>query len=140
MLALVFYEKPGCVGNRLQKDLLTKQGVELEVRNLLQTAWTPESLMPFFGEMAVCDWFNLSAPTVKSGAIRVHDCSQEEALAMMIDDPILIRRPLLQCLDLRQSGFVKGPVLDALGVRIDETDDLQSCPMGETETVCGASP
>jgi len=30
---------------------------------------------------------------------------------------------------LKQSGFVAGPVLDALGVELDASQNLQDCPM-----------
>lgn len=129
--ALIFWEKPGCVGNNLQKFLLRKQGIGLQVRNLLTTVWTPDSLRPFFASKPVSEWFNLSAPEIKSGAINSHAVSELEALDLMVSEPILICRPLLKYHDFVQSGFVKGPVLDAVNFNLLVGVDLQSCPKKE---------
>ncbi|MEW8013709.1 MAG: ArsC/Spx/MgsR family protein [Candidatus Sedimenticola endophacoides] len=138
MSALVFFEKPGCVGNRAQKKLLRSMGLEFEVRDLLSERWTQERLRPFFGRKPVAEWFNQSAPRVKAGEVEVETLSESDALAMMIEDPILICRPLLDYGNLKQSGFVPGEVLDALNLRLNADEDLQSCPMISSELpVCG---
>ncbi|MEE4465214.1 arsenate reductase family protein, partial [Azotobacter chroococcum] len=54
--SIVFYEKPGCATNRLQKQLLRSAGLQLEVRNVLSEPWTPERLRPFFGDRPVVEW------------------------------------------------------------------------------------
>ena len=136
MSPLVFYEKPGCVGNRQQKALLTALGHNLEVRDLLSEIWTPKSLRPYFSEKPVTEWFNLSAPQVKSGELQINGLSEDQALALMIEEPFLICRPLLQYESIRPSGFLTGPVLDALGVDLDPQQDLQSCPKPAGSQLC----
>ena len=139
--ALIFWEKPGCVGNNRQKFLLRKQGIGLQVRNLLTTVWTPDSLRPFFASKPVSEWFNLSAPEIKSGKINRHSVSENEALALMVAEPVLICRPLLKYHDFVQSGFVTGPVLEAVNFNILATEDLQSCPVTKKDmhTSCEVS-
>ena len=132
MNELTFYEKPGCVGNQRQKALLRALGISFQVKDLLTTAWTTETLRPFFADKPVAAWFNASAPKVKSGEIRVHAVDEAQALALMVAEPLLICRPLLECGELRQSGFSDGPVLEALGVRLEPGKDLQACPMEAT--------
>ena len=134
MSALVFYEKPACVGNARQQALLRAQGVEFTVRDLLSEPWTVETLRAFFGATPVSEWFNQSAPAVKDGEVDPDSCTEADALALMMEEPILIRRPLLQLGELRQSGFCEGPVLGALGVLLDEQEDLQACPMDAAST------
>lgn len=124
---LVFYEKPGCVSNARQKALLVEIGHCLEVRNLLTEPWTAERLRSFFGRRPVADWFNPTAPRVRSGEVQPARLTAMQALALMVADPLLIRRPLIECGDLRVCGFESGPLLDALGVVLDEGLDLQSC-------------
>jgi nitrogenase-associated protein len=136
MAGLVFYEKPGCVGNAMQQSLLRGQGVRFEVRDLLSQAWSVERLRSYFHGLPVADWFNASAPRVKSGEIAIHALDETAALAMMIQDPILIRRPLLELGELKQSGFVPGPVIDALGIDLDASGNLQDCPMDARSQVC----
>ena len=136
MAELLFYEKPGCVGNGMQKSVLTRQGVSFQVRDLLSHPWTAESLRPFFGDKTVSEWFNSSAPQVKSGEIPVDKLSQQEALELMLQEPILIRRPLMALGEIRQSGFGPGPVIEALQVELDPEQNLQDCPMDATLPVC----
>lgn len=112
MARVIFYEKPGCGGNARQKAWLRASGHEVEARDLLRETWTIASLRPFFGSKPVHDWFNRSSPRVKSGDIRPEDLSAEAALAAMIADPLLIRRPLMQVADRRESGF-DAAVVDA---------------------------
>jgi nitrogenase-associated protein len=136
MADLVFYEKLGCVGNGMQKALLRSQGVAFEVRDLLSHPWTADTLRGFFGQMPVAEWFNISAPQVKSGEIPVTSLTEQEALVLMLQEPILIRRPLMELGAIRQSGFVPGPVLEALQVRLDPGENLQDCPMDLTQPFC----
>ncbi|MES9813985.1 MAG: nitrogenase-associated protein [Candidatus Thiodiazotropha sp.] len=131
-----FYEKPGCFGNQQQKSVLLGLGHRLEIRDLLSEPWTVERLRPFFANKPVTEWFNLSAPKVKSGEIDISTLDERQALAMMIKEPLLICRPLLQQGELRQSGFLPGPLLDALGISLDPHEDLQSCPMTDNVQVC----
>lgn len=137
MSVVVFYEKPGCMGNHRQKALLSSMGIRLDVRNLLAAPWTAAALRAFFGNEPVRQWFNSSAPQVRSGGLAIDTCDEQEALELMLAEPLLIRRPLLQFREHRQSGFIAGPVFDALGVHIDDAGDLQSCPMSESDSRCG---
>ncbi|WP_108683060.1 ArsC/Spx/MgsR family protein [Methyloceanibacter sp. wino2] len=126
MAKVIFYEKPGCGGNARQKALLKASGHELEVRDLLSEAWTPETLRPFFGTRPVSSWFNPSAPRIKSGEINPDMIGASKALAMMIEDPLLIRRPLIQVGTRRETGFEQDQVDIWIGLSktrepVDET-------------------
>jgi len=93
---LLFYEKPGCAGNAKQRALLERAGHTLERRDLLRAPWTRELLLRFLGALPVADWFNRSAPTIKRGDVVPEVLDREEALALLVADPLLIRRPLMQ--------------------------------------------
>jgi nitrogenase-associated protein len=84
MTKVIFYEKPGCINNSKQKALLTAAGHQLEIHNLLTTPWTAATLRPFFGFLPVADWFNPSAPRVKSGEINPQTVDEATALNLMI--------------------------------------------------------
>ena len=105
MARIIFYEKPGCGGNARQKALLQKSGHILEVRNLLSPSWTAEELRAFFGARPVAEWFNAASPKVKSGAVKPAELDAETALNLMLADPLLIRRPLMQVGERREVGF-----------------------------------
>jgi nitrogenase-associated protein len=107
MTHIVFFEKPGCGGNARQRAALLAAGHTLEQRNLLTTHWTPESLLAFLAPLPVADWFNRAAPRVKSGEIQPELLDAKAALALLQQEPLLIRRPLMQRSDTasRHVGF-----------------------------------
>jgi nitrogenase-associated protein len=105
MAHVVFYEKPGCGGNARQKALLAASGHELEVRSLLAEAWSAEELRRYFGARPVPEWFNQASPRVKSGEVDPAKLSETAALALMLADPLLIRRPLMRVGARREAGF-----------------------------------
>ncbi|MFN3398592.1 MAG: ArsC/Spx/MgsR family protein [Sulfurimicrobium sp.] len=105
MSSVIFYEKPGCTGNARQKALLREAGHAVEVRNLLVHPWTADALRSFFGSRPVAEWFNTSAPRVKSGEVSPQTLDEAAALALMLAEPLLIRRPLIECDGRRECGF-----------------------------------
>jgi nitrogenase-associated protein len=139
MATVLFYEKPGCINNTKQKALLKAAGHTVEAHNLLTEAWTVETLRPFFADLPVAEWFNPTAPRIKSGEIVPAHLDAETALELMIHDPLLIRRPLMQVGDRRNVGFNQDEIAIWLGLEaIDEIQqavrdqfiqqDLQTCP------------
>ena len=107
MTHLVFFEKPGCGGNARQRAALEAAGHTLERRNLLTAHWTAESLLAFLAPLPVPDWFNRAAPHVKSGEVQPDALDADAALALLLKEPLLIRRPLMQRSDngSRHVGF-----------------------------------
>jgi nitrogenase-associated protein len=134
MSVLVFYEKPGCIGNARQKQLLVGLGHRLEVRDLLRTRWSAEELAGYFDGMPVHEWFNPSAPRVRDGLIDIHALDADAALALLLAEPLLIRRPLIDAPQGRCAGFVPGPVLAALGVPA-AAEKLDNCARGTHDPI-----
>jgi nitrogenase-associated protein len=95
MSHLVFFEKPGCGGNARQRAALQAAGHTLERRNLLTAHWTAEALFAFLAPLPVPQWFNRAAPRIKSGEVVPEALDAEAALALLIAEPLLIRRPLM---------------------------------------------
>lgn len=130
MAHIIFWEKPGCQGNARQKQILLASGHELEVRDLLSEPWTTESLSRFFGERPVAQWFNPSNPRVKSGEQDPAAIEAEAALAMMVAEPLLIVRPLMQVGQERLAGFEVQQVHNWVGLALDSVGqrDPKNCP------------
>ena len=105
MSHIVFYEKPGCGGNARQKAALRAAGHTLEVRDLLRTPWTADTLLPFLQAQPVPAWFNRAAPRIRDGLLDPDTMSAEVALACLLAEPLLIRRPLMQCGSQHHLGF-----------------------------------
>ncbi|MFG1461858.1 arsenate reductase family protein [Xanthobacter sp. DSM 24535] len=110
MTAIVFFQKPGCGTNARQILMLERAGYRVEARNLLTEPWTGERLLGFFGETPVPSWFNPAAPRIKSGEILPQMLDPASALALMLADPLLIRRPLVEQGTARCAGFDREPV------------------------------
>ena len=138
MATVTFYEKPGCSNNTRQKKLLAEAGHQVVARNILTEVWKPESLRAFFGAMAVRDWFNYSAPAIKHGEVEPDKLTEQEALALMLENPLLIRRPLMKVGDSLMVGFDQEAVDNWIGLteRTDITD-LESCPRSFAQSSCG---
>ncbi|NJL56080.1 hypothetical protein HC928_13525 [bacterium] len=131
MAIVLFYEKPGCINNTKQKKMLAAAGHQVDARSLLTESWTSQRLRSFFGDRPVSDWFNPSAPEVKSGAVVPEQLDAETALALMIQNPLLIRRPLMQVGDRCEVGFDQEKINTWIGLQASAAEmhqDLQSCP------------
>jgi len=125
MATITFYQKPGCKTNARQKQMLEAAGHVVTAKSLLTEPWTDERLCGFFGSTPVASWFNPAAPRIKSGEIDPAAFDAAAALAILVDDPLLIRRPLVEANGQRCAGFDREPVTSLLGGAADP--DSESC-------------
>src|SRR6266702_4591001 len=135
MATITFYQKPGCKTNARQKQLLEAAGHIVSAKSLLTEPWTDERLRQFFGSTPVVSWFNPSAPRIKSGEIDPAAFDASAALAILVGDPLLIRRPLVEATGQRCAGFDREPVTSLLGDVADP--DAESCSRPGTSLRCG---
>lgn len=129
MPTVLFYEKPGCLNNTRQKVLLAAAGHTVQARSLLTEKWTSDRLRAFFGDLPVARWFNPASPRVREGEVLPETLSEGEALRLMLADPLLIRRPLMEVGTQRRVGFDPGEVERWIGLGSKAPrGDLESCP------------
>jgi len=83
--------------------------------------------MPFITGKTPVDMMNGTAPALKKGLVDPLRLSFEEALSLMIRDPILIKRPLVNVDDLYIQGFDDRRLLPYLG-SWDGREDVVTCP------------
>jgi nitrogenase-associated protein len=140
MASITFFEKTGCAGNAKQKALLIASGHEVRARDLRDTAWTNLGLLKFFIGLPVTQWFNPAAPAVKSGAIVPEELDELTALALLRDNPLLIRRPLLQIGDERRVGFDTTALHAWIGLHNLPDENLEACRHGDDPHACGCTP
>lgn len=133
MATVLFYQKPGCGTNARQIRALEAAGHQVIAKSLLTEPWTAADLVSFFGETPVASWFNPAAPRVKSGEVDPAGIDAAAAIALMLTDPLLIRRPLIDVDGTRCAGFDRAPVPWLLG---GERDDLQTCTRPEAVPRC----
>lgn len=140
MVSIVFYEKPGCANNARQKALLAAAGHSVWARNLLVEAWSPERLRPFFGDLPVAQWFNPSAPRIKSGEVDPARMCEDDALRAMENDPLLIRRPLMEAEGQRRVGFDLIEVDAWIGLQsLLPNQDVETCTRARPGKACRES-
>lgn len=115
--------------------MLEAAGHEVVAKDLLSEPWTTERLRSFFGDMPVTSWFNPAAPRIKSGEIKPQSFNDEAALILMLADPLLIRRPLIEADGQKCAGFDREPVVSLLGNHLTG-EDVQSCSRHDQATQC----
>ena len=129
MATVVFYEKPGCINNTRQKAWLASSGHRVEARDLLQESWTVERLLEFFGSLPVAQWFNMSAPRIKNGEVQPDRLGADAALQLMLHDPLLIRRPLMEVDGECHTGFDVTQVRSWIGLAAEDgAPYTEGCP------------
>lgn len=139
MTLILFYEKPGCVTNAKQKKILKESGCLVITRNLLELQMSQEELFSYLKDKPLGEWFNPNAPKMKSKQIDPSALSTQSALALLLRDPILIRRPLLNINGQHLCGFDKKMIEDALGMKLmheatQTCSSLHPCPSPITPT------
>lgn len=127
MAEIIFYEKPGCINGEKQKNILKAAGHVLECRNILTTQWTKEVILPFLSSTRPEEFMNYTAPDIKSGKIDPVTLQFEEALELMANNPILIKRPLLEVDGKKIQGFMNVALKPYLG-DWDSGEDVTTCP------------
>lgn len=147
MAHILFYEKPGCINNTKQKTWLKAAGHDVESVNLFEHPWAKENLKQFFGDKPIADCFNKTAPVIKSGELDPDTFSEDAAMAKMIAEPILIKRPLIT-IDKTTflQGFDKEKIHALIGlapqegseavVKELEMTDLTTCPKLAANSSC----
>jgi nitrogenase-associated protein len=137
MAIVVFYEKPGCINNSKQKHWLRKSGHEVIEKNLLEHDWCANELLEFFDGLPVSQWFNQSAPRIKSGELDPNSLSASKAVSLMLAEPLLIRRPLMQANGTCMVGFEQEVVDRWIGLsKTQQQDNLEQCTKSDKDPAC----
>ncbi|HEY0665055.1 MAG TPA: ArsC/Spx/MgsR family protein [Gallionella sp.] len=139
MATVTFYEKPGCGNNTRQKVWLAASGHTVLAKDLLIEKWSAERLRAFFGTLPVELWFNPAAPQVKSGRLMPAELGETEALTMMLQDPLLIRRPLMEVNGEFRAGFDAVAIDAWIGLNNAKLEgSIETCPKGHHAQPCPA--
>lgn len=130
MVQVIFYAKPGCRGNARQVRVLESSGHDVEVRDLLAEPWSAQELRSYFSDRPVADWFNRSAVRVKNGEIVPENLSDREAMALLLADHGLIRRPLMQAAGERHVGWEPDLIAGWIGLGTAMSPGKEACAQG----------
>ena len=138
MATILFYEKPGCKNNTRQKAMLELSGHDVEAVNLLEYSWSKEELEEYLGEKPVVECFNPAAPAIKSGELNPLRLTKEDAISIMIREPLLIKRPLMKIGNHYLQGFDTTELRNLISfdavdgaenvIKSFKMSDMDSCP------------
>lgn len=127
MTEIIFFEKPGCINGGKQKSILRDAGHSLNCIDILKYPWTQEKLLDFVSGKEPVEIMNHTAPAIKNGEIVPERLRFDEAVDMMLMDPILIKRPLLIVEGINIQGFTDPRLKPFLGTW-NYSEDVITCP------------
>ena len=81
------------------KAELSQNGVELDERDFFADPFTADELRQLIGDAPVADYFSWRSPSFRKLGLKRDEMSDDQMLALMADEPRLIRRPLIQTPD-----------------------------------------
>jgi arsenate reductase (glutaredoxin) len=105
IMGVIFFEKPGCMGNAKQKTLLDLYNIRYKTEDILSYPWTKEFLEEFFKDIPKEKICNPFAPQIKSKEIEPKNLTKDQLVELMLESPILIKRPLLIVGEHKLCGF-----------------------------------
>ena len=136
MTEIIFFEKTGCVNNTKQKELLSLAGHKVIPIDILKHNWNENEILSFFKNKPIKDWFNMMAPSIKSGSITPDKYNQTEALSLLLSEHILIKRPLMIINNEYIVGFDKDFLDQKIGLSSPNLksqklmdSDIVTCPI-----------
>jgi nitrogenase-associated protein len=144
MATITFFEKTGCVNNTKQKQILQLSGHIVTPINLISYDWTIEELEEIFKDTMPESCFNLNAPQITSGEINPKSYTKSEALQALLNEHILIKRPILKINDSYIVGFNTDKLDELFDISTTPNlqvqtllkDDLDNCPHKKSGGVC----
>ena len=74
---------------------LSQSGVELEERDFFQERFSEPELRELFAGHPVSRFFSWVSPSFRKLGLERHGLTDDQLIAMMLDEPRLIRRPLV---------------------------------------------
>ncbi|MBC2606584.1 ArsC/Spx/MgsR family protein [Pelagicoccus albus] len=89
------YGKAGCQGNARQVKQLKSAGYVVQFIDLLSRKLEASELTKFTSDRPLHDCVNQRAPLITSGEFDPSTLDEDDLLQAMVENPILIKRPLL---------------------------------------------
>jgi arsenate reductase-like glutaredoxin family protein len=78
------------------KAELSQKGITLEERDFFSQRFDEQELRVLIGDRPVVDYFSFNSPSFKKLGLSREDLSDEQLLRMMVEEPRMVRRPLIQ--------------------------------------------
>jgi len=75
---------------------LTQKGVELYERDFFLDRFSEEELRSLIGDRPVSEYFSWKSPSFKKLGLDREDLDDDRLIRLMVEEPRLIRRPLIR--------------------------------------------
>ena len=97
------------------KAELSQKGVELDERDFFQDGFTEDELRALIGDRPVSAYFSYNSPSFRKMGLDKGQLSDNQLLKMMVEEPRLVRRPLIQAGDKLVVGTDKKAMTQVFG-------------------------
>ena len=97
------------------KASLSQDGVELDERDFFKDGFTEAELRDLLGDTPPADVFSWRSPSARKLGLDRDTVSADELIRLMLDEPRLIRRPLIQVDGRLIVGTDKKAMAEAFG-------------------------
>ena len=95
------------------RGALTGSGVELKERDFFKDAFTEAELRELLGDTPASEIFSWRSPSVKKMGLDKDSLSEDDLVRLMIEEPRLVRRPLIRVGDKLVVGTDKRAMAEA---------------------------
>ena len=99
---------------RHAREALAQADVPVETRDIFKQPLTEAELRELAGDRPIGDIFSWKSPTARQQGLKPGDLSDDDLLRLMIEEPRLIRRPLVRAGRQTIIGLDRGAIA-ALG-------------------------
>lgn len=78
------------------KAELSQKGIDLVERDFFQNGFTENELRALIGDRPVSGYFSYNSPSFRKMGLDRDRLSDDQLITMMVEEPRLVRRPLIQ--------------------------------------------
>lgn len=94
---------------------LLQRNVKLEERDFFKERFSANEMIDLIGDQPASRIFSWKSPSFRKFGVDKDDLSDDQLVAMMLEEPRLIRRPLVKIGDVLLVGADLDALSDALG-------------------------
>lgn len=113
MKRVTLYTKTGCSTCNKAKQFLLQQGIHYTERDIFKHPFSETELRAIIAHKPLQEIFSYRSPSVKALGLSDRELSEDEMLRHMLEEPRLIRRPLLTAGEAVVVGYSE-PQLEAV--------------------------
>ena len=95
--------------------MLSQEGIEVEERDFFKAPFSEDELRALLGDVPPSDVFSWRSPSVKKLGLDKDALTDDDLVRLMVEEPRLVRRPLLEVGGRLVVGTVKNAATLAQG-------------------------